>query len=567
MIKPITKYKGSLKLSAIGDALGWMTEFAESRQSLWSHFGTGIIDKYYSWTKRSGGRFYGYTDNITSGSYSDDTQMALCLARCIGKEGKVDNERFVKEELRDWLMYQRGAGHTVKTAAKNLQKRSIRWYGNFYKDKTIDYRQAGANGAAMRMLPIALTNIGDEKECAHQIFLNSIITHGHPRAIIGAMLYGYSLSVIITLQPDVFSWENFLTRLGLQFSNVVAISNFLDDKIIAEWIEKWDEGNPTHFKRTYDNTIAEVVELLRKIFLALKRNYEDEVTLKELGCYEKESKGSGTCTVAAGLYYALKYSSEPTLAIINAVNAIGSDTDSIAAFAGGLLGALHGQSAIPAKWQSIQDASYLDDLAERLLAVSEDNYSKENRRMLVPSSLDKDTFNINDEFCMNSLGIGKIANVDKQPTVTKGKYNLILDVQFECGQSVKIVKMFNYSADNNETKKQNKKVASMKELASIQQIPTSHGIGFKKVLCLKEETESNITQIAITELKAGDNVATHVHADIEEFFIIEEGKCSFTIDGKKIIVKTGSYIQMPAGVKHSIRAITDVKMITIGCSI
>ena len=38
-MKPETKYKGSIKLSAIGDALGWMTEFETNAQSLKEKFG------------------------------------------------------------------------------------------------------------------------------------------------------------------------------------------------------------------------------------------------------------------------------------------------------------------------------------------------------------------------------------------------------------------------------------------------------------------------------------------------------------------------------------------------
>ena len=33
-MKAETKYKGSLKLAAIGDALGWMTEFEKSKESV-----------------------------------------------------------------------------------------------------------------------------------------------------------------------------------------------------------------------------------------------------------------------------------------------------------------------------------------------------------------------------------------------------------------------------------------------------------------------------------------------------------------------------------------------------
>ena len=66
-MKPETKYKGSIKLSAIGDALGWITEFEKSFQSLSEKFGTEKIDKFYAWQKTVGGRFYGYIDNIKAG--------------------------------------------------------------------------------------------------------------------------------------------------------------------------------------------------------------------------------------------------------------------------------------------------------------------------------------------------------------------------------------------------------------------------------------------------------------------------------------------------------------------
>ena len=55
-MKPETKYKGSIKLSAIGDALGWITEFEKSQQSLKEKFGTERIENFYTWKKTVGGR-------------------------------------------------------------------------------------------------------------------------------------------------------------------------------------------------------------------------------------------------------------------------------------------------------------------------------------------------------------------------------------------------------------------------------------------------------------------------------------------------------------------------------
>ena len=98
-MEPETKYKGSIKLSAIGDALGWMTEFEKSEQSLKDKFETDRIEHFYTWKKNVGGRFYGYVDIIEAGSYSDDTQLLLSVARSIKKNGEVDHNYFAKVEL------------------------------------------------------------------------------------------------------------------------------------------------------------------------------------------------------------------------------------------------------------------------------------------------------------------------------------------------------------------------------------------------------------------------------------------------------------------------------------
>lgn len=192
----ISKYKGSIKLSAIGDALGWITEFERNTTSLREKYGVERIEKFYTWKRYVGGRFYGYLDNIKEGSYSDDTQLLLSVARSIEKKGNVNQDYFAKIELANWLEYARGGGRTVKTAAEKIQRKSVKWFSNFYKFKvngeSYDYRQSGANGAAMRVLPIALANLGDTDKIKEEIFCNSIVTHGHPRAILGAMLYGYT---------------------------------------------------------------------------------------------------------------------------------------------------------------------------------------------------------------------------------------------------------------------------------------------------------------------------------------------------------------------------------------
>jgi len=448
-MKPETRYKGSIKLSAIGDALGWVTEFEKTTDSLRHKFGTERIEQFFDWKKNVGGRFYGFTDNIKAGSYSDDTQLLLAVARSIKKDGKLDHEYFSKVELPNWLEYARGGGRTVKTAANKISRKSAKWYSNFYNFKVngvnIDYRQSGANGAAMRVLPIALANLGDIEKIKEEIFCNSISTHGHPRAILGAMLYGYAVNKIILFKPDDFNWENYITQIGLDFPEKFEIT-FKNRMEIREWLKEWNKSTSISFEKLYSDTLIETQNQLRFVYLSIKQNLTVQETLKKIGCFDPATKGSGVATVVAGIYLATKFHDNPLQAITESVNALGSDTDSIASFTGGLIGALHGHSIIPNKWKTVQDISYLDNIADKLLAISEDRLEEEENYSLTGIKLlnnpSKDDFKINEIIEFVPLGKGIINFIDRQPTLTKGKYNLIVQASFEIGQSCLFSKLF-----------------------------------------------------------------------------------------------------------------------------
>lgn len=443
-----TKYQGSLKLAAIGDALGWMTEFEKSKDSLRQKFGTDFINTFHDWEKIVGGRFNGYVDKIKAGSYSDDTQLLLSVARSITPDGHVDQEYFAKKELPEWILYSRGAGRTIKNAARKIERKSARWNKNFFTFKagasTIDYRESGANGAAMRILPIALANFGEPEKINEEIFGNSIITHGHPRAILGSMLYGYSVNTILRFNPKNFSSRSFLIELGRDMRQKFAI-DFITGQKFSRWESEWNKGTSKPFRVLFDEVIDETQEYLRITYKLLMNSASDLEALTKLGCYESETRGSGTSTVIAGIFLTCKYSNNPLKGITEAVNSIGTDTDSIAAFTGGLLGALHGQSIIPTKWKSVQDFNYLDKMATRLLEISEARSvfvaTTQDSDYFSILNLDHDNLEINQGVFLETLGKGKIKFIDRQKTLTKGKYNLIIDVEFEIGQFCRFAKI------------------------------------------------------------------------------------------------------------------------------
>lgn len=450
-MKAETKYKGSIKLAAIGDALGWITEFEKSADSLKAKYNADYISSFHNWEKNVGGRFNGYIDEIKAGSYSDDTQLLLSVARSINNDGSVNQEYFSKIELPNWLLYSRGAGRTIKNAARKIERKSAKWNSNFFTFKagknTIDYRESGANGAAMRILPIALANFGDPDKINKEIFANSIITHGHPRAILGAMLYGYAIDTILRFDPDNFNYTTFLTELGKDIHSKFSIS-FLSDSKLKSWEYEWNKKSDIPFKELFENILTETQNYLRDAYKLIHNDISDFDALSKLGCYKNETKGSGTSTVIAGIYLACKYSKEPLKGVEQAVNSIGTDTDSIAAFTGGLLGALHGQSIIPSKWKKVQDFDYLDAVSIRLLEISESSATtipkKETSGLNTINGIDSDIFKVSETIFFNPLGAGIIKNIDRQKTLTKGKYNLILDIDFEIGQTCRFAKLLSY---------------------------------------------------------------------------------------------------------------------------
>ena len=454
----IDRYKNSILLSAIGDSLGWITEFEKSKESINTKYGNNEITSFQDWEKYVGGRFNGYLDKIKKGAYSDDTQLLLAVARAINENGRVDNVYFSKIELANWLCYARGAGRTIKNAARKISRKSADWNNNFFvfsAGKTkIDYRESGANGAAMRILPITLANRGKPDIIKEEIFSNSIITHGHPRAIVGAILYGFAVDKMLQQNLQDFSFKEYLTDLGSKIQEQFNTS-FLSNSKYTNWIHKWNSESSLDFLTLYDETVNEVLEALRSIYLNIKNNSNNTDALSEFGCFDPKTKGSGVATVIAGIYLAVKYYNNPKEVIIKSINAIGSDTDSIAAFAGGLCGALYEVNCVPSEWNHVQDEIYLLNVAEDLYSISNGNFEKINKQEVFfeiksLNEINNDTYQLNERITFNPFGEGLIVEIDRQKTLTTGKYNLILDVVFNSGQSCKFSKILDVKSNNAE---------------------------------------------------------------------------------------------------------------------
>ena len=81
----------------------------------------------------------------------------------------------------------------------------------------------------------------------------------------------------------------------------------------------------------------------------------------------------------------------------------------------------------------------------------------------------------------------------------------------------------------------------------ISPIPTSHKAGMKRVLLAANESDCPITQIAITDLKAGEVAETHSHEDMQEGFYVLSGELDIVW-----IRGTGTFIHSLYTNKHNI---------------
>lgn len=351
--------------SAAGDALGWPTEFLRPNSSYNPPFDLPI-QNFVSWRKRVGGRWWGYTDYIRSGGYSDDTQLTLALARSISETGDLEPQRFAYEELPLWLQYERGGGSSLKAAARSLLRLNSYWLGNFYKQGSLDYRSAGGNGAAMRNLPITLVRVNDEALLVRDSFLNAVITHGHPRAILGTILFGLAVQHVLTDETGAPR----STLLSHLMATIPLVDEYLyEDTQIAEWVACWNEGVEPDavFKVVFQSAKNEALFYLRAIDAHVQRSPEDYYRL--VGAFSRATKGSGLSTVCAALFLYLR-EQEPHEAMYKSVNLLGSDTDTIAVFLGALLGAEHGIAVVPKHLEGVQDREYLSKTAHRLFEIA-----------------------------------------------------------------------------------------------------------------------------------------------------------------------------------------------------
>lgn len=106
-----------------------------------------------------------------------------------------------------------------------------------------------------------------------------------------------------------------------------------------------------------------------------------------------------------------------------------------------------------------------------------------------------------------------------------------------------------------------------KHLYDITPASTSYEMGMKRVLLSANESGCSITQIAVLTLKAGEQSATHIHPDLQDAFFILEGKLDIYLDGQVHHCGAEDFFFVEHLKAYQLHAITDVRMLAMGCVI
>lgn len=302
-IKEINSAKAIVFGLAIGDALGYPTEFMPLPRIKEKYGETGIIDLPES-----------------PALFTDDTQMSIAVAEALIKAGEKDIESImaaIRDEFIKWRNSpenNRAPGNTCLAGVSNMVK-GIHWSESGVADSK-------GCGSAMRVAPIGYFYQNDPEKLKEVARASGICTHGHRTAVAASIGAAY----LVKLALDGISVGNMIPLL-LDFT--------------------------TGISKEFDQAIRKVEKCL---------DWADE----EKALYYLGEGWVGEEAVALALYCFLRHPEDYEKVVIRGANTNG-DSDSIASIAGGISGAFLGIDAVPEKWiKKIEKSDYLADLSTRL---------------------------------------------------------------------------------------------------------------------------------------------------------------------------------------------------------
>ena len=140
-------------------------------------------------------------------SYTDDTQMAIGVADCLARHGRIDPDQLART-FADNFDRTRGYGPGAATILVGINR------GHRWQDLVTSVYPNGSygNGAAMRVAPVGLAFHDDLDRVAAEAAASASVTHAHPLGIDGAVVLASAVALLVTDEP--FDFAAFCTTLA-----------------------------------------------------------------------------------------------------------------------------------------------------------------------------------------------------------------------------------------------------------------------------------------------------------------------------------------------------------------
>ncbi len=276
---------GALLGLAVGDALGAPVEGLPAAEIRELH---GTLSEMVG-----GGRL-----GLRAGQGTDDTEMAICLARALIATGGFEGRAALSEYLAWYRGEPVGIGQTVAGVLERVDG------GATPADAVREQHEASGglsagNGALMRTTPIAIAFTGNDRGLRDATLEDAALTHYDPLAGKAALLHNQVISWVLTRGPGAP----------------------LEELRDASWLD----------------------ERIEDVVVPASAGLRDQA--------ERRAAQDGAFVLASLAMGLTAYFSAESFAegLVWAVNT-GGDTDTNGAVAGALLGARFGAAAIPARW-------------------------------------------------------------------------------------------------------------------------------------------------------------------------------------------------------------------------
>ncbi|HEY5921937.1 MAG TPA: ADP-ribosylglycohydrolase family protein [Kofleriaceae bacterium] len=325
---------GALLGMAVGDALGTTYEFQGIEQPDYPTLATGPATDLVG-----RGPF-----DLKAGQVTDDTQMAVCLARSLADKRGIDMVDLATRYVA-WFQHAFDVGNQTAGALRAIEQgesvgtaaRRV-WHGSG--------RRAAGNGSLMRTVPIGVFYARTSVEKLVEASVSdSIITHADPRCVIACAAFNAAIARgVVMTGPGTRMASGSGASLPVNDGVAVTQAQFEAGRVAipiaaAKLRELYDDNRDD--LALIDAAVEDLERDLEVCASDNPRVYRVDLDLRKM---------AGFVRVAFRLaFWHLMHTPSWRAAVVD-VASRGGDADTNAAIVGALLGARDGVAAIPREW-------------------------------------------------------------------------------------------------------------------------------------------------------------------------------------------------------------------------